>query len=56
VEIVHDEANTASGAIPRRLGFAQMERRQRPQEGRASGEAGVELVWRLTREQAQPAR
>jgi ribosomal-protein-serine acetyltransferase len=56
VEIVHDQANTASGAIPRRLGFALLERRQRPQEGKASGEAGVDLVWRLTRDQAQAAR
>jgi ribosomal-protein-serine acetyltransferase len=55
VEIVHDEANTASGAIPRRLGFTQVERRQRPREAGAPGEAGVELVWRLTRQRAAPA-
>jgi ribosomal-protein-serine acetyltransferase len=51
VLIVHDLANTASGAIPRRLGFDQVERRARSQPG-APGEAGVDLVWRLTREQA----
>jgi ribosomal-protein-serine acetyltransferase len=55
VEIIHDEANTASGAIPRRLGFALKERRQRPPEARTSGEAGADLVWRLTREQAAQA-
>ena len=52
VEIVHDQANTASGAIPRRLGFAQVERRHRAQEAGAPAETGVDLVWRLTREQA----
>jgi len=51
VEILHDLANTASGGIPRRLGFGQLERRARSQP-EAPGEAGVSVVWRLTREQA----
>ncbi len=51
VEILHDLANTASGGIPRRLGFGQLERRVRSQP-EAPGEAGVSVVWRLTREQA----
>jgi ribosomal-protein-serine acetyltransferase len=55
VEIVHDVANHASGAVPRRLGFAQVERRTRSQEPGTPGEAGIELVWRLTREQAAKA-
>jgi ribosomal-protein-serine acetyltransferase len=52
VVIVHDLANTSSGGIPRRLGFDQVERRARGQQPSAPGEAGVDLVWRLTREQA----
>jgi ribosomal-protein-serine acetyltransferase len=46
VEIVHDLANAASGSIPRRLGFVEVERRP-PQEERTSGESGVDVVWRL---------
>jgi ribosomal-protein-serine acetyltransferase len=49
VEIVHDAANTASGGIPRRLGFTEIERRTSAQRPVASGESGVEVVWRLTR-------
>jgi ribosomal-protein-serine acetyltransferase len=52
VEIVHDLANDASGGVPRRLGFALEERRARPREPATTGEPGVELVWRLTRERA----
>ncbi|MFJ7906559.1 GNAT family N-acetyltransferase [Kitasatospora sp. NPDC096204] len=50
VEIVHDPANRASGAVPARLGFT--EHRRRPAEALAPGETGEELVWRLTRDQA----
>jgi ribosomal-protein-serine acetyltransferase len=46
VEIVHDLANVASGAIPRRLGFDEVDRRP-PQDERSAAEAGVEVVWRL---------
>jgi ribosomal-protein-serine acetyltransferase len=46
VEIVHDLANLASGAVPRRLGFREVDRRT-PQEERSPGEAGVDVVWRL---------
>jgi len=52
VVIVHDVANTSSRGIPRRLGFDLLERRAQTQPASAPGEAGVELVWRLTREQA----
>ncbi|WP_285591191.1 GNAT family N-acetyltransferase [Herbidospora sp. NBRC 101105] len=48
VEIVHDVANAASGAVARRAGFSQTGRRA----GRlpsAPGESGVDLVWRLSR-------
>lgn len=46
VEIVHDVANLPSGAIPRRLGFTEVERRPRRSES-APGEAGVDVVWRM---------
>ena len=50
VEIVHDAANTASGDVPTRLGFTEIERRDRSGEPLLSGEAGIEVVWRLTRQ------
>jgi ribosomal-protein-serine acetyltransferase len=46
VEIVHDAANVRSGAIPRRLGFTEVERRPGAGE-RTAGESGVNVVWRL---------
>jgi ribosomal-protein-serine acetyltransferase len=46
VEIVHDVANVASRSIPLRLGFREVGRRS-PREERTSGEAGVDVVWRL---------
>ncbi|MFD4659791.1 GNAT family N-acetyltransferase [Kitasatospora sp. NPDC058444] len=51
VEIVHDPANRASGAVPARLGFT--EHLRRPAEALAPAETGEELVWRLTREQVR---
>jgi RimJ/RimL family protein N-acetyltransferase len=48
LEIVHDAANTASGAIPGRLGFAELSRR--PRRGTLTpGETGVDVVWQLRR-------
>jgi ribosomal-protein-serine acetyltransferase len=49
VVIVHDAANTASGAIPRRLGFTEIQRRTSAHGPQTSGETGIEVVWRLTR-------
>jgi ribosomal-protein-serine acetyltransferase len=49
VEIHHDSANTASGGIPRRLGYTEIERPAPTQEPLAPGEHGVRVVWRLTR-------
>lgn len=47
VEILHDEANHPSRAIPRRLGFTLIDiSRGAPQ---APGECGVRLTWRLDR-------
>ncbi|MFJ1757766.1 GNAT family N-acetyltransferase [Kitasatospora sp. NPDC088134] len=49
VDIVHDPANLASGAVPARLGFT--EHLRRPAEVLAPAETGEEVVWRLTRRQ-----
>ncbi|MCX5214908.1 GNAT family N-acetyltransferase [Kitasatospora sp. NBC_00240] len=48
VEIVHDLANHASGAVPARLGFS--EHLRRPAERRAPAQTGENLIWRITRE------
>ncbi|MEU9631479.1 GNAT family N-acetyltransferase [Streptomyces luteogriseus] len=47
IEIHHDEANSASGAVARRLGFAEVERVRVPDGPEAPGETGVLVVWRL---------
>ncbi|MER6097846.1 GNAT family N-acetyltransferase [Streptomyces sp. NPDC001728] len=47
VEIVHDPANLASGAVPARLGFTVGERR--PAEALAPAETGENQVWCLPR-------
>ena len=49
VEIHHDEVNKASGAVPRRLRFTEVERQPRPEEPTAPGQVGVEVIWRLLR-------
>jgi RimJ/RimL family protein N-acetyltransferase len=49
VEIVHDELNVASGQIPRKLGFTQVERR--PLDPPSPGGSSVGLVWRLLKTQ-----
>ncbi|WP_432095835.1 GNAT family N-acetyltransferase [Streptomyces sp. bgisy100] len=48
LEIHHDEANQASAAVPRRLGFTHVERRKRPDGPEAPGEVGIDWVWRLS--------
>src|SRR6266702_1644464 len=48
VEIVHDALNVASGGIPRKLGFTEVERR--PLDLPVPGGSGVGVVWRLTRQ------
>lgn len=52
VEIVHDAANVASGGIPRKLGFTMIGRRPSGADEPAGGEEGTDVVWRLTRGQA----
>jgi len=47
VEIVHDELNVASGGVPRKLGFTEVERR--PLEELSPGGSGIGVIWRLTR-------
>ena len=47
VEIVHDEQNVASGQIPRKLGFTEVERR--PLDPPPPSGTGTGVVWRLTR-------
>jgi RimJ/RimL family protein N-acetyltransferase len=54
VEIHHDRANAASARIPARLGFSRIA--ERPVAPETSGEEGVEVIWRLTREDWDPAR
>lgn len=49
VEIWHDAANAASGAVPRRLGFTRVARHTPPREPLSPGEVGVDIVWRITR-------
>ncbi len=49
VEIVHDEANVASGGVPRKLGFTEIARRPHPGGPQAPAESGTDVVWRLTR-------
>ncbi|MBC6450626.1 GNAT family N-acetyltransferase [Actinokineospora sp. HBU206404] len=51
VDIVHDTANVRSEAIPRKLGFTEISRTSPPQEPITSGEDGVDVRWRLTRDE-----
>jgi ribosomal-protein-serine acetyltransferase len=49
VEIHHGAANTASGRVPDKVGFTRMS--EQPDEAVAPGELGIDLVWRLHRDQ-----
>nr|WP_260328613.1 GNAT family protein [Streptomyces sp. Ag109_O5-1] len=51
IEIHHDAANPASGAVARRLGFIEVERVEAPEGPVAPGEAGVDVIWRMTADQ-----
>ena len=48
VEIHHDKANTASAAIPRRLGFRFLG--EAPDASSAPAELGVDWAWRVERD------
>ncbi|MFD7232027.1 GNAT family N-acetyltransferase [Streptomyces sp. NPDC059881] len=47
IEIHHDAANHASGAVARRLGFLEIERVRVPEGPTAPGESGIDVIWRL---------
>lgn len=49
VEIVHDQANTRSGAVPARLGYRFD--RQLARAAQSPGETGVECRWQVTRQE-----
>jgi RimJ/RimL family protein N-acetyltransferase len=49
VEIHHDRANVASGAVPRRLGFSLVG--ETTIEPLTPQQSGVHLIWRLTRDE-----
>ncbi|MGO1048856.1 GNAT family N-acetyltransferase [Crossiella sp. CA198] len=49
VQIWHDLANVRSGAVPKRLGFAEVARHEPPREPLSPGEVGVDVVWQLDR-------
>ncbi|MFE6871375.1 GNAT family N-acetyltransferase [Kitasatospora sp. NPDC057692] len=55
VEIAHDLANTASAAVPRRLGFAEVGRGPAASPVPPAG-SGIEVVWRLDRPTADAVR
>lgn len=55
IEIHHDEANHASGAVPRRLGFTEIERVPAPEGPTAPGELGVNVVWHFPGRPHRPA-
>jgi ribosomal-protein-serine acetyltransferase len=48
VEIHHDQANSASAAIPAKLGYQHVMTVPRPAD--APGESGIEWQWRMTRD------
>ncbi|MEV5594563.1 GNAT family N-acetyltransferase [Streptomyces sp. NPDC052496] len=50
IEIHHDAANPASGAVARRLGFTEVERVPAPEGPAAPGEVGIHVIWRMTAE------
>jgi RimJ/RimL family protein N-acetyltransferase len=50
VEIHHDAANPASGAVADRLGFTEVERVPVAEGPTAPGEVGINVIWRMTAE------
>lgn len=49
VEIWHDRANTASGAIPPRLGYRKVAERPANPLTRSAGDEGIDCIWQVTR-------
>ncbi|MGP4016020.1 GNAT family N-acetyltransferase [Saccharopolyspora sp. 5N708] len=56
VQIRHDAANTASQAVPQRLGFTCIDRRSTAREPNTPGDTGVDVVWELTRSERAAQR
>lgn len=54
LEIQHDAANAASGAVARRLGFTEVARVPVPQGPATPGEEGVDVIWRMTADRWRP--
>ncbi|MEU6293797.1 GNAT family N-acetyltransferase [Streptomyces erythrochromogenes] len=48
IEIHHDAANHASGAVARRSGFTEVERVPAPEGPLTPGESGTDVIWRMT--------
>lgn len=53
IEIHHDAANPASGAVALRLGFTEVGRARASDGPVAPGEVGIDVVWRMTADQRQ---
>ncbi|MFI2077517.1 GNAT family N-acetyltransferase [Streptomyces triculaminicus] len=53
LEIHHDAANPASGAVALHLGFTEIERMQATEGPSAPGEVGIDVIWRMTTDQWQ---
>ncbi|MFE0580675.1 GNAT family N-acetyltransferase [Streptomyces sp. NPDC058874] len=51
IEIHHDAANQAGGAVARRSGFTEIGRGPAPEEPLAPGESGIDVIWRMTADQ-----
>ena len=49
VQVWHDAANVAGGAVPKRLGFTQVDRRTPPRDPMTPGEVGIDVIWQLDR-------
>jgi RimJ/RimL family protein N-acetyltransferase len=48
IEVHHDAANPASGAVARRLGFAEAERVPAAEGPAAPSDVGIDVIWRMT--------
>ena len=51
VEIHHDLSNVHSRRVPEQLGFHLTRRSGAPREPQAPADTGVELIWRMTRDE-----
>jgi RimJ/RimL family protein N-acetyltransferase len=49
IQIWHDAANAASGGVPKRLGFTEIDRRTPPREPLTPAKVGVDVIWEMKR-------